>query len=117
MPRLPRLIVPGVPLHLVQRGHNRSVVFLDTHDYRYYRQLLFETSRRFNCAIHAYVLMTNHVHLLLTPNDERGVPRMMQNLGRKFVRRINTRSGRTGSLWEGRYKSMTITSDRYFLTC
>ena len=117
MPRLPRVIIPGVPLHIVQRGHNRSAVFVEPRDYCHYRELLFETSRRFACAVHAYVLMTNHVHLLVTPSDERGPGRMMQTIGRKFVRRINARLGRSGSLWEGRYKSMTITSDRYFLTC
>ena len=117
MSRLPRLIIPGVPLHIVQRGHNRSAVFLDANDCRYYRQLLFETSRRFDCAIHAYVLMTNHVHLLVTPNEERGPARMMQTIGRKFVRTVNACRERSGALWEGRYKSMIIASERYFLTC
>jgi putative transposase len=117
MARLPRIVVPGVPLHLVQRGNNRSTIFFGPDDYRYYGHVLYDASRRYGCAIHAYVLMSNHVHLLVTPQDEQGPSRMMQTVGRRFVRTINDRRGRSGTLWEGRYKSMIVNSDRYFLTC
>jgi putative transposase len=117
MARLPRLVIPGQPLHLIQRGNNRSVCFFADADYQFYRDTLRTVSERFGCAIHAYVLMTNHVHLLLTPDDEEGPGRMMQALGRRYVRYINACYQRTGTLWEGRYKSSLIDSDTYLLVC
>ena len=80
--RLPRLVVPGAPLHLIQRGNNRSATFFAADDYQRYCDALLQASRRFGCAVHAYVLMTYHVHLMLTPGDERGPARMMQAIGR-----------------------------------
>jgi putative transposase len=117
MPRLPRLIAAGVPLHVIQRGNNRSVTFFAVGDYRCYRELLLDASHRFGCAIHAYAFMTNHVHLLLTPDNERGPARMMQAIGRVYVRYVNARYQRTGTLWEGRYRSSLVDSDRYLLAC
>lgn len=117
MARLPRLVISGQPLHLLQRGNNRSVTFFADEDYHFYRDTLYRASRRFGCAIHAYVLMTNHVHLLLTPGDERAPARMMQAVGRRYVRYINGCYRRTGTLWEGRYKSTLIDSEHYLLIC
>ncbi len=117
MARLPRLVVAGQPLHLIQRGNNRAAIFFADEDYQCYRDALGEASQRFGCAIHAYVLMTNHVHLLITPADERGPARLMQAVGRRYVRYINAHYRRTGTLWEGRYKSALIDSDHYLLAC
>ncbi len=117
MARLPRLVIAGQPLHLIQRGNNRSATFFADEDYQLYRDTLCQASQRFGCAIHAYVLMTNHVHLLITPEDESGPARMMQAVGRRYVRYINEGYRRTGTLWEGRYKSALIDSERYLLVC
>src|SRR5262245_49847920 len=105
MPRKPRLIVPGHPVHVIQRGHNRAPTFRCPDDFRRYRETLLEASRRSKCAIHAYVFMTNHVHLLVTPEDRDGIARVMQAIGRKYVRYVNARYERTGTLWEGRFRS------------
>jgi putative transposase len=117
MPRLPRPIVPGQPLHIVQRGNNRTQTFIDRRDYSVYLALLQLTRKRTGCAIHAYVLMKNHIHLLVTPETKQSPARMMQGLGRWYVRYFNERHGRTGTLWEGRYRSTLIDSERYFLAC
>ena len=117
MPHKPRLVLAGSPLHLVQRGNNRTATFYSVDDYQRYREILRHASDRFRCVIHAYVLMPNHVHLLTTPEDSCGPSRMMQLIGRKFVRYLNTRIHRTGTLWEGRFRSSLINSERYFLTC
>lgn len=117
MPRTPRRVVPDQPLHLIQRGNNRGATFVTARDFDIYRQFLADASRRACCAIHAYVLMTNHVHILLTPQDERGPARLMQHLGRRYVHYFNHRRGRTGTLWEGRYRSAIIDSERYFFAC
>ena len=117
MPRPPRLILPGVSLHVIQRGNDRMATFHCAGDRERYREALRQASQRFGCAIHAYVLMTNHVHLLITPDDDVGPSRMMQSIGRKYVRYINGRYERTGTLWEGRFKSSLVHSERYFLTC
>jgi putative transposase len=117
MPHMPRRVLAGVPLHLVQRGNNRAATFYSVNDFERYREILHHASGRFRCAIHAYVLMTNHVHLLVTPEDPTGPSRMMQLIGRKYVRYVNTRRHRTGTLWEGRFRSSLINSERYFLAC
>ena len=117
MPRPPRLILPTVPVHVIQRGHNRATTFESPAEFKRYRTVLFEESARRGCAIHAYVLMTNHVHLLLTPESVHGVSSMMQAIGRRYVRWVNERRHRTGTLWEGRFKSSVIDSDRYLMTC
>jgi putative transposase len=117
MARLPRIELPGVPLHIIQRGNNRSACFFGDIDRRFFLKCLAEASRRRGCSIHAYVLMSNHVHLLATPMEPGAVAAMMQDLGRRYVRTINTVHGRTGSLWEGRYKSSLVDSESYYLTC
>jgi putative transposase len=117
MPRSPRPVIPDQPLHIVQRGNNRMPTFCHGEDFSHYLRLLGETSSDVGCSLHAYVLMSNHVHLLVTPHDERGAARMVQALGRRYVRYFNERHGRTGTLWEGRFRSTLIDSERYFLAC
>jgi len=115
--RLPRLTVPGYPHHLIQRGNNREPLFADAADYRRLLEYLGEGAQRYHVAIHAYVLMSNHFHLLATPEDEHGLSSMMQSLGRRYVRVYNQLHGRTGTLWEGRYKATVIESERYLIAC
>ncbi len=115
MPRKPRFIIPGIPVHIVQRGHSRDPVFFEEADYRVYLEWLGEAAKKYECKIHAYVLMTNHVHLLVTPSDNTGVSRLIQSLSSYYVRYINKTYGRTGTLWEGRYKSSLVDCDNYFL--
>jgi putative transposase len=117
MARLPRLTVPGYPHHIIQRGNNRQPIFVHGGDYELLLALLEENARKFQVAIHAYVLMSNHFHLLATPETADGIPQMMQAVGRRYVRNFNLRHGRTGTLWEGRYKSTLIQAERYLLAC
>lgn len=117
MPRKPRFVIPGVAQHVIQRGHNREPCFYSEDDYLRYLDDLQQAAEQNQVAIHAYVLMTNHVHLLVTPAQTHSIAHMMQDTGRKFVRYINKRYKRTGSLWEGRYKASLIDSERYLLTC
>ena len=117
MPRKPRLKLAGMPVHVVQRGNNRQAVFYDEQDHRAYLRWLKEGAERYGCAIHAYVLMTNHVHLLLTPEREGAIGRLLQYLGRYYVLYINHRYGRSGTLWEGRYKASLIQEEDYLLAC
>ncbi|MDD2547025.1 MAG: transposase [Burkholderiaceae bacterium] len=117
MARLPRLTLPGYPHHIIQRGNNRQRIFLDREDFERMLALLEEQARQCAVAVHAYVLMDNHFHLLATPQTAEGLPRMMQAVGRSYVRYFNARHGRTGTLWEGRYRSTVIESERYLLAC
>lgn len=117
MARLPRLDLPHVPQHIVQRGNNREPCFASEEDYSRYRQDLADAAAHCGCAIHAYVPMTNHVHLLVTGVARGAVSRMMQRLGRRYVVYFNAQYRRTGTLWEGRFKSSLIDSHRYLLTC
>jgi len=117
MARPPRLELPNVPLHVLQRGNNRAACFFGEVDRRFYLKCLAHAATARGCAIHAYVLMTNHVHLLVTPMEAGAVGAMMQDVGRRYVRVINGIHGRTGSLWEGRFKSSLIDSEAYLLTC
>jgi putative transposase len=117
MPRQPRPDLADVPQHVVQRGNDRQPCFYATEDYRRYLAGLRESAIRYGCSVHAYVLMTNHVHLLVTPSSAGAVSRMMQWLGRQYVGYINGRYRRTGTLWEGRYKSCLVDTERYLLTC
>ena len=117
MPRKPRFYVAGAPVHAVQRGHNRSAVFFDDLDYQEYLRCLKLAADDCNCAVHAYVLMTNHVHLLLTPARADSVGRLFQSLGRHYVRYVNETYQRHGGLWEGRYKCNVIDSRAYLLSC
>ncbi len=116
MPRRPRLELPGVPLHFTHRGVNRAATFLDDDDFAEYRHLLGEVLGGHGIALHAYVLMTNHVHLLLTPPRAGLLSAAMCQLGRRYVPAFNRKYGRTGTLWEGRFKSCLVDSDRYALT-
>lgn len=117
MARSLRLAIPGVPLHVIQRGNNRGQCFRCPEDYERYLRYLADAALRYGCAIHAYVLMPNHVHLLLTPTAADATSRVMQQLGRRYVRDFNAAYGRTGTLWEGRFRSSLIDSERYFLIC
>ncbi len=117
MARPTRLELTGTPLHVIQRGNNRAACFFGEMDRRFYLQCLHEAAVLRSCAIHAYVLMSNHVHLLATPNEPGAVARMLQDIGRRFVRIINTIHGRSGTLWEGRFKFSLVDSESYLLTC
>ncbi len=117
MARLARVSVPGYPYHVIQRGNNRQPIFRSDGDRETMRDLLAENAARFDVAIHAYVLMDNHFHLLVSPQLQDGLPRMMQAVGRRYVRHFNDTHGRTGTLWEGRYKSALVQSERYLLAC
>jgi putative transposase len=117
MARQPRFVLVGQPQHVIQRGNNRSVIFVADDDYQKYMEILSEVCERFECDVHAYVLMTNHVHLLMTPQREDGISKVMQSLGRKYVQYFNYQYRRSGTLWEGRYKSTLSDSERYLLTC
>jgi putative transposase len=117
MARLGRYFQAEQPLHLIQRGNNREAIFYCEEDYERYGEWLAAAAADNGCAIHAYVLMTNHVHCLVTPDAPDGVPRMMQTLGRRYVRYVNATYRRTGTLWEGRYRAAPIDSEAYFLSC
>ena len=116
MARRMRLVFPGVALHLVQRGVDRTACFHAEADYLVYLSQLRHLSAQHGCAIHAYCLMTNHVHLLLTPNTAQSCTALMRDLGQRYVPYFNSRHGRTGTLWEGRYRSCIAQSARYVLT-
>ncbi|MBK6924492.1 MAG: transposase [Thermomonas sp.] len=117
MARQPRLDLPGIPQHIVQRGNNRLPCFLDDADRARYRQLLREALLATGCQLHAYVLMDNHVHLLSTPPELGATGRMMHLLGRHYVGQFNARHTRTGTLWEGRYKACLVDGEDYLLRC
>ncbi len=117
MARLPRLTVPGYPHHIILRGNNRQAIFADDTDCQRLLDDLKEHAGKHGVTVHAYVLMSNHLHLLLTPETADGIPRTMQGLGRAYVRWFNHRHGRSGTLWEGRYRSTLIEAERYLLAC
>ena len=118
MPRRGRLIVAGCPLHVVQRGNNRSHCFVVDEDRRFYLFQLHRLLGRFDCRLHAYCLMTNHVHLLVTPaSDTAWLGLLMKNIGQLHSQYMNRKYGRTGALWEGRFRSSVVQSERYLLAC
>ena len=117
MPRLGRYFLPEQPLHVIQRGNDRQAIFFAENDYVRYRDWLQEAACRQFCAVHAYVLMTNHVHLLVTPAAADSVPRLMQSVGRRYVRYVNDTYRRTGTLWEGRYRAAPVDSEAYLVAC
>ena len=117
MPRQLRYFIPDIPQHVITRGVDRQAVFFHENDYTLYLEALQQAAATHNCLIHAYVLMTNHVHLLVTPEHERSLPLMIQAMGRTYVQRLNARYNRTGTLWEGRYKAALVQDDRYLLAC
>ena len=115
MARLPRLYAPGVAQHLIQRGNNRQRCFYQSADYQFYLYCLREYADRFGVDLHAYVLMTNHVHLMVTPQESNSCARMMHALGTRYVQYINERNDRTGTLWDGRFKSTLVDTEAYGL--
>jgi putative transposase len=117
MPRRARIALAGVPTHIIQRGNNRSACFFADEDYGLYLHHLGELSRRFGCTVHAYCLMTNHVHLLLTPETADGCALLMKNLGQRYVQYVNRAYKRSGTLWEGRFRSCLTQTEDYVLAC
>lgn len=117
MPRPRRFVIPGQPLHLVQRGNNRTPTFLVAGDFVTYLHILGESLGPAGCAVHAYALMGNHVHLLLTPGDIGSASALFHQVGSRYVRYFNKRHGRTGTLWEGRFRSCVVDTDAYLLRC
>lgn len=117
MPRRPRIKLAGIPQHLVQRGINREACFFAEEDYQCYLHWLHKAAIDWHCTIHAYVLMTNHVHLLITPETPEGPAKLMQSVGRRYVQYINRSYKRSGTLWEGHFKSSAIQAEAYLLTC
>ena len=115
--RRPRIYIPGLTLHVVQRGNNKSEMFREPSDYRFFLKLLRHESARHDVAIHAYALMNNHFHLMATPADAAGLSTMMQSVGRTYVPVYNLKHQRTGTLWEGRFRSFVIDNDGYWLKC
>ena len=117
MPRTARVVVPDIALHVRQRGHNRGACFFGEDDFATYLRMLAYFSRRHACAVHAYCLMPNHVHLLVTPRETQSCAQMMKCLGQLYTQHINKAADRTGSLWEGRFRSCPVSSERYALAC
>ena len=117
MPRRPRLVLPGLPLHIIQRGNNREACFRAGADFPVYLSMLRAAAELGECTVHAYVLMTNHVHLLISPGEAESPGCMMKALGQRYVQYVNRRYGRSGTLWEGRFRSCIIEDERYFWTC
>jgi putative transposase len=116
MARLPRYVIPGQPQHIIQRGNNRQVIFAAEADYQFFRDALVEAAEKHELAIHAYVWMSNHIHLLATPANEHGISKVFQSVGRKYVQYFNFTYKRSGTLWEGRYRSTVVDSEVYLLT-
>lgn len=117
MPRRARLLLPGVPLHIVQRGHNRQPCFHSRSDYLVYLDKLGMHASTVGCAIHAYVLMTNHVHILASFDDTRGPAHLIRLLGQQYSAYLNRRLGKSGTTWEGRYWSCPVPTEQYLFIC
>lgn len=117
MARLPRLIVPSQPHHIIQTGNNNQDVFRDSEDYQAFLGWLGTAAKTYKVAIHAYGLMPNHLHLLVSPSDATGLGQMMQWIGRHYVPYFNQKYGRSGTLWNGRYKTSLVDADKYFMPC
>ncbi len=117
MPRKPRFFLPTIPVHIVQRGHSRAPVFFEENDYFAYLSWLKQAADRYECAIHAYVLMTNHIHILATPYASQTISRVMQYIGRHYVPFINHKYGTSGTIWDGRFKASLVDNEQYLLSC
>ncbi len=117
MPRRPRLIVPGIPLHIIQRGNNCQACFFTDEDYLFYLDWLGDYAKMTDCAVHAYVLMTNHVHLILTPAHLTSAGNLMKRLGQRYVQYVNRTYDRSGTLWKGRFRSSIVQQEEYLFTC
>lgn len=116
MARLPRFMISGQPQHIIQRGNNRQAIFAADTDYQFFRDALVEASAEHRLAIHAYVWMTNHIHLLATPESGSAISKVFQSVGRRYVRYFNATYGRSGTLWEGRFRATVVDSEHYLLT-
>lgn len=116
MARLPRYVIPGQPQHIIQRGNNPQVIFAAAADYQFFRDALVEAAAKHEIAVHAYVWMTNHIHLLATPSREDSISKVFQSVGRKYVQYFNYAYQRSGTLWEGRYRATVVDSEQYLLT-
>ncbi|MBA1148595.1 transposase [Ectothiorhodospiraceae bacterium WFHF3C12] len=117
MPRRARVLLPGVPLHVIQRGNNRQACFFADEDCSRFLEWLAECAEEASCRVHAYVLMTNHVHLLLTPQRWDSAGLLLKRLGQRYVQYVNRTYRRSGTLWEGRFRSCLVADERYVLTC
>lgn len=117
MPRTGRVVLPGFPHHVVQRGHNRQVVFAHKNDYSYYLDSLVDWKEEYGIRLYGYCLMTNHVHLIIEPETESAMGQFMKRLAGRQTRYVNRQKARSGTLWEGRYKSSPIDTDNYLLAC
>ena len=117
MPRRARSYIPGLPYHVVQRGNNREPCFIEPENYQYYLELWNTLSERYKVAIHAYCLMTNHIHFLVTPDSETSISNTMKVVGSRYAQYINLKYKRTGTLWEGRHRASLVQTDEYLLTC
>ena len=115
MARLPRYVIPGQPQHIIQRGNNRQIIFAADADYQFFRDALVDAATKHGLAIHAYVWMTNHIHLLATPQFENSISKVFQSVGRKYVQYYNYTYKRSGTLWEGRYRATIVDTEQYFL--
>jgi REP element-mobilizing transposase RayT len=116
MARLPRYIIPGQPQHIIQRGNNRQAIFKTDDDYAFFRDAVIEASTKHDLAVHAYVWMTNHIHLLATPGAADSISKVFQSVGRKYVQYFNHTHKRSGTLWEGRFRATVVDSEQYLLT-
>ncbi len=117
MPRKPRFFLSDIPVHAIQRGNNRQAIFFEEKDYQLYLDWMKAAAEKYGCKVHAYVLMTNHVHVLITPEYSDSLSRFFQYVGRYYVSYVNKTYGRTGTLWEGRFKANVIEEDHYLLCC
>lgn len=116
MARLPRYVLPGQPQHIIQRGNNRQVIFTNDSDFQFFRDAMVTAAEQHGLAIHAYVWMSNHIHLLATPEHEQSISKVFQSVGRKYVQYFNHTHKRTGTLWEGRYRATVVDSETYLIT-
>jgi putative transposase len=117
MPRKARFFIPKIPVHLVIRGNSRKTIFVEQEDYQSYLQWLLESKEELDCQIYSYVLMTNHVHLLLSASKTENISKLSQSMGRCYVPYFNQKYGKSGTLWEGRFKANSIDSEHYLLSC
>jgi putative transposase len=117
MPRRARMYIPGMPYHVVQRGNNREACFIEAENYQYYLELWRQLSKRYDADVHAFCLMTNHIHFLVTPKTKEAISNTMKVVGSRYAQYINLKYKRTGTLWEGRHRSSLIQTENYLLRC
>ena len=117
MPRQPRVYVPGLSVHVFQRGHNRTAIFHESRDYEFFLTLVCSAARHNGLDVHGFALMTNHYHLIATPTSDSALPRAMKQIDGDYVRYYNRKHSRLGTLWSGRYKAKLIEDARYWWTC